>query len=98
MVRLSPLGPRPLIQVRPFPLSRAEQPGGAQGGGAAAVEETERVYKEIDAKHPTHQWVVINTDALRRVVSQELFGAEAGDRTVPRKARERVEEIRQSRP
>lgn len=71
--------------------------GGAQGGGAA-VKETERVYKEIDAKRPTHQWVVINTDALRRVVSQELFGAEAGDRTVPRKARERVEEIRQSRP
>jgi hypothetical protein len=40
----------------------------------------------------------INGDALRRVVSQELFGAEAGDRTVPRKVRQRVEEIRQSRP
>jgi hypothetical protein len=64
-------------------------------------QEADAIQREIDAhntRHPVHQWIILHPPSLRQAVTQELRGVSARDRRMPVKARDRAEEIRQSRP
>lgn len=64
-------------------------------------DDIDHIWQEIDAhnaQRPADQWIVIHGPSLRQAVRQELYGVEARDRGAPRKARERLEEIRETRP
>jgi hypothetical protein len=51
-----------------------------------------------NAPRPVDQWIVNHGPSLRLAIIQESQGADARDRRVPTKVRDRVHEIRETRP